>query len=179
MCGPAEAQAGMQAAGAIVEFGSQRAEARRVNAAFMQNQEASIGAYQDDIEANNLNTTASSEASTQRRVAAQREGLEARGQATASAAERGLAGSTTNAIRQAISLREGEQLSAIDRNQDLDEQRARMTGRGARKQAEARINQATRSKGPSLAGLAVNLGNAAVGGYTMNSQLAANRNQGT
>lgn len=182
MCGPpavAGAQFGASALGSISSFMGQRQAARATNAAFLQNQTASINAYQQDIEALNLDFMANSEAATQRRTAAVREGASVNSSAQAMASERGLGGISRAAIEQTLALQTGEQVAAIDRNAELDAQRFRLSGAGARDRAEGRINSAPRSRGPSALALGAQLVGAGVSAYTMRGRLQAMQNQGT
>jgi hypothetical protein len=144
----------------------QRQAAKDTNRAFKENQRSQLAAYTDDIEANNLNAMAADENATQRRVQATRDAQRARGSAAASAAERGIGGFTLAAIERSYGFQEGEAIAAINRNQELDGQRTRLSQRSAQNSRTAAIRSAPRSRGPSLLGLGASLASAAAGGYT-------------
>lgn len=154
------------AVGSVVGYMGQRQAARDTNRAFEANNKAQLAAYTDDIEANNLNAMANDEAATQRRVEARRTGLAARGSAIASAAERGIGGFTLAAIERDFGFQEGEAIASINRNQELDDDRHRLSARASRNQRTAAIRSATRSRGPSVLALGANLAAAAAGGYS-------------
>ena len=169
MCEPmtiAAVAAGASAVGSVVGYMGQRQAAKDTNQAFRENNRAQLAAYTDDIEAINLNAMANDEAATQRRVQASRDGVAARGSAVAAAAERGIGGFSLRAIEQSFGFQEGEAIAAINRNQELDTSRTRMSGRAANNQRTAAIRSAPRSRGPSLIGLGANLAGAAAGGYS-------------
>lgn len=179
MCEPttiAIASATMAATQSVVSFMGQRQQAQQMNAAFEENAANSLTAYSNDIEANNLSDLASQEQATQRRMEQQGNLLAARGSARAAG---GAGGLSRDAIAQDLGFQAGTNISAIDRNQQLDAQRTRLSGRAARDTATSRINSAPRSNGPSLLALGADLGSAAVNGFTMNSQLQAQAAAGT
>lgn len=154
----------------------QRQAARDMNQAFEQNAANSLAAYSGDIEATNLNLAAQQEAATQRRMQTQGDALAAKGTARAMG---GAGGLSRDLIAQDLGFQAGTNIAAIDRNEALDVQRARLGNKAARDAAQSRINSAPRSRGPSLLSLGVDLGNAALNGYTMRSSLKANAAAGT
>lgn len=159
----------------VVGYMGQAKAARAQNQRFRQNHKSAINAYQDDIEAMNLNAIASNEDAAQRRMETRLEAMAARSSARVGAGERGLGGYSAMALEQDVFAQEGRAVSAIDRNLQLDEQRFRLQGRGAANTAESRINSMRRAAGPSTLGLIANLGSAAVQGFSMQSNLSANQ----
>lgn len=170
----AASAAAMSATQAVVGYMGAAQQARQTNNAYRQNADAAIVAYQDDIEASNLDTMAAQEQATQRRLQTTSEGLAARGAARAASGERGVGGYSVAAIQRDLGFQEGSNIAAINRNAGLDKQRHRMNVRGARDASQSRINAAPRSRGPSLLALGAQLGSAALDGYTMRSTLRAN-----
>lgn len=183
MCEPttiALAATAMAATQSVVSYMGAAEQAKQTNAAYSQNAEASVDAFQDDIEASNLSSMASQEEATQRRMQASADGLAARGATRAAAGARGVTGGLSlAALERDLGFQEGRNIASINRNSELSDQRHRMNTRGARNAAQSRINSAPRSNGPSLLALGADLGSAAVSGYTMRSNLRANAQAGT
>lgn len=183
MCEPttiAIASTAMAATQSVVSYMGAMEQANQMNDAYERNASASIDAFQDDIEASNMSSMAAQEEATQRRMQASADGLAARGAARAAAGARGITGGlTVAALERDLGFQEGRNIASINRNSQLSDQRYRMNTRGARNAAQSRINSAPRSNGPSLLALGADLGNAAVGGYTMRSNLRANAQAGT
>jgi hypothetical protein len=163
----------MSMASAAVGHMGQVEQANQMNDAFAANQEASIDAYQGDIEAANLDSMAAQESATQQRIAASQEGLAARGAARASAGERGAGGLSAAALERDLGFQSGQHVANINRNAELDGQRHRLNTRGARNAAQSRINSRQQSKGPSLMALGVKLGSSAASGYSMRQSMNA------
>ena len=169
--------AGASALGSVAGYMGQQQAADAQDAAYDQNVKNSIVAMQGDIEANNLNAMSADEAATQRRFEAQQEGLAARGAARASAAERGIGGFTAAALEQDIAMQQGRNIAAINRNQELDAQRTRLSNRAATDTAQSRINSMQRGQRPSGLGLIAGLAGAAAGGFSTRQSLLHMRAQ--
>lgn len=148
-------------------------QAAGMEASYAQNRQSAIVAYQDDIEAGNLNQIASGEAAGQSILQARREALAARAASRAAGAERGVGGLSQAAIEQAITSQEGTSVAYTQRNMELDRERFRLGGRAAQNTAGARINSAPRGRSPSALGFIANLGSSAVNAYAMHSGLKA------
>lgn len=182
MCEPATIaaiSAGASAVGSVIGYMGQRQAAKATNRAFEENQTAQLAAYTDDIEATNLNAMAADENATQRRLQVSRDAQAARGSAIASAAERGIGGFTLAAIERSYGFQEGEAIASINRNQELDGERTRLSLRSSRNSREAAIRSAPRSRGPSLLGLGASLASAAAGGYSDYKMMKAAENAQT
>lgn len=167
------ASAVIGATSATMSYMGQQQAANDANAAFQENAANSVIAYQQDIEANNLDFMARQEDTAMSVMQTQREGLVARAAATADSTERGVGGLSAAAIRRALGFQAGENAAYIRRNEELNNQRARLTGLATRDAAQSRINSAPRQRGPSLLSLGLNLANSAVSGYSMYSGLKA------
>jgi hypothetical protein len=166
-------------ASALVGHMGATQQAKDQNAAYSANAYNAITAYQGDIEANNLNTMTAQEAATQRRFGAQQEGLAARGASRASSGERGMGGLSAAALQRDLGFQQGQNIAAINRNSELDQNRSRLTARGAQDGTQSRINSAQRSRGPNLLALGADLAGVAANGFTMRSNLRANAAAGT
>lgn len=177
MCDPvtiAVSAAAISATQGVVSYMGAQQAAKDANAAYQENAANSIIAYQQDIEANNLDFMARQEDTAMSVMQTQREGLVARAAATADSTERGVGGLSASAIRRALGFQAGENAAYIRRNEELNNQRARLTGLASRDAAQSRINSASRQRGPSLLSLGLNLANSAVSGYSMYSGMKAN-----
>lgn len=182
MCEPmtiAAVAAGASAVGAGAQYMGQRQAANDMNAAFKENQRSQLAAYADDLEAINLNAMAADEDATQRRLQVSRDAQSARGSAVAAAAERGIGGFTLAAIERNFGFQEGEAIASINRNQELDGQRTRLSQRSAQNSRTAAIRSAPRSRGPSLLGLGASLASAAAGGFSDYKMMKAAENAQT
>lgn len=168
--------AALSAGSAIVGHMGASQAARDQNRAYLANADSAIVAFQDDIEASNLDAMSTQEAATQRRLAASAEGLAARSASRVSAGERGAGGYSAAALYRDIGFQEGQNISAIDRNAELDDQRGRLRGRAINAGAQSRINSVRRARGPGLASLGLNLASTAVGAYTMGQRRKENLN---
>lgn len=176
MCEPttiAIAATAMAATQQVVGFMGQKQQAKAQDATYESNKANALSAYRDDIEAANLNTMAANENATDQRVDQARAGLAARSSARVSAGERGIGGLTAAALERDLGFQQGSNIAAINRNQQLDQQRYRLSTRGAANAAESRINSVQRGRKPSVIGLAAGLGQAALNGYTMQQDLTA------
>jgi hypothetical protein len=167
------ASAGMGGASAIAGYMGQRSQAKQTEAAYKTNADNALMAYQGDIEASNLDIMSSREAATGRRLDASAEGLAARSAARVGAGESGIGGYTAAALQQDAGFAEGQQVAAINRNDQLDNSRRRLAGKGAKDAAQSRINSAPRGEKPSLLALGASLGSAALSGMQMTSSIKA------
>lgn len=142
-------------------------QANATNAAYEQNANNAIKAYGDDIEASNLQSMAEAESTAQRSFQVSSDAAAARSAARVGAGERGVGGLTAAALQRDLGFQEGQGLAAINRNATLNQQRARLRLRGAADAAQSRINSAPRDAGPSVIGLAADLGSAGLNGYNI------------
>ena len=164
----------MSATQGIVSYMGASADAKAQDAYREQNRLNSLVAYRDDIEANNLDTMARQEDSTVQRMELADQGLASRATARVAMGERGLGGVTAAALEQDIGFQEGSAIANINRNDELDVQRHRLAGRNSNSTAQSRINSVRGGRRPSLLALGASLGQSAVSGYQMRSNLLAN-----
>lgn len=168
----AAATTALSATQSVVSYMGGVQEANAHNAYRAQNAANSIDAYSDDIEAINLEAMSRQEDSTIQRLMIADQGLAARASARVSAGERGLGGITAAALEQDVGFWEGTSIVNLDRNDELDAQRHRLSARGARNTALSRINSVRAARRPSLLALGASLGQSAVQGFTMHSHLS-------
>jgi hypothetical protein len=167
------ASAGVSGLGAIAGHMGASQEAAATEAAFKQNSKNALTAYQGDIESANLDTMASQEAATGRRMDASAQGLAARSAALTSGGERGMGGLSMSALLGDIGMSEGSDIANINRNDQLDNSRHRLATKGAQGAAQSRINSAPRGKKPSLLALGASLTGSALSGMQMTSSIKA------
>lgn len=167
------ASAGLSGATAIAGHMGATQQAKATEAAYKTNADNALVAYQGDIESSNLDIMSSREASTGRRLDASAEGLAARSAARVGAGERGIGGYTAAALQQDAGFAEGQQVAAINRNDQLDNSRHRLAGKGAKDASQSRINSAKRGQKPSLLALGASLGSSALSGMQMTSSIKA------
>lgn len=178
MCEPATIaliSTGISVATASIGYMGQEAAASAQTARYEQNAGNALVAFTGDIEANNLNAMANQEAAGQRKLQASSEGLYNRSLARVSAGERGIGGLTAAALEADLGFQEGSQVSAVNRNAELDQQRYRLSAAGAHNSAVGRINSMAPGQKPSLLALGAQFGQAALNGYTMYNDLSAQR----
>lgn len=176
MCEPmtiAAATAAMAATQQVVGFMGKTQQAKTQTAMYERNKTNALAAYRDDIEAANLSTMAANEDSTAQRVDQSKAGVAARSSARVSAGERGIGGLTASAIERDLGFQEGSNIAAINRNQQLDQQRHRLNVSGATNAAESRINSMQKGRKPSVIGLVAGLGQSALQGFSMHQDLTA------
>jgi hypothetical protein len=152
-------------------------QAKDANRRYIENYRNSIIAYQDDVEASNLDQEAAQENSALNTFQARREGLIARAASRADGADRGVGGLSQGAIEQALGFQEGTNVAFINRNAELDAQRGRLAGKANANNALGRINSVGTARGPSLLGLGAQLAGAAVQSYGMYSGMKADQAQ--
>jgi hypothetical protein len=167
------ASAGTAGLGATLGYMGQRQEAAATEAAFRQNSKNALAAYAGDIESSNLEAMANQEAATGRRLDASATGLAARSAARVGAGERGIGGYSAAALMQDIGMAEGSDIANINRNDQLDNSRHRLSTKAAQDAAQSRINSAPRGKKPSLLALGASLSGAALSGVQMTSSIKA------
>jgi hypothetical protein len=153
----------------------QRRQAEDANRRYLENYRNSILAYQDDVEASNLDQEAAQENSALNTFQARREGLIARAASRTDGADRGVGGLSQGAIEQALGFQEGTNVAFINRNAELDAQRGRLAGKANANSALGRINGVGTARGPSALGLAASLAGAAVQSYGMYSGMKADQ----
>lgn len=178
MCDPvtlAVTATAISATQGVVSYMGAQQQAKDINAAYKENAANSIIAYQEDIEANNLDYMSRQEDVALSTMQNQRQGLEARAAATVDSGGRGVGGLTASAIQRAVGFQAGENAAYIERNAQLNAQRARLTQRATTSTAQSRINSAQSSRGPSLLALGANLAGSAVSGFSMYSGLKADQ----
>lgn len=137
------------------------------------NTREALGAYSGDIEALNLEASVAQEDAAGQRFAQTKEGQLARSEAGTKATARNIGGLSARAIEQALGFQTGENISAINRNAELDSVRHRMGKEGARATATSRIRSQQPGQRASPLSLAVGLGSAAVSGFAMKQNMAA------
>lgn len=151
----------------------QTQQANAMNAAYTENAANSIVAFQNDVEAVQLDRMAGQEDSALAKMQAQREGIVARAAAKADYGSRGIGGLSADAIHRALGFQTGERVAYADRNDQLDDERARLGLRNARDTARSRINSAPTAAKPNLLALGASLVGSAVNSYGMYSGLKA------
>lgn len=157
----------------VMGFMGESQAASDQNAYHNANANNSIIAFQNDIEANNLDHMAAQEDTAQAELMARREGFIASSAALAEAGSRGVGGLSSAAIRHALGFQAGENVSYIQRNAELNEERARLGMRAAQDTAKSRINSAPKARAPSPISLGLKMAGGVVSAYGMYSGMKA------
>jgi len=176
MCDPVSigvATTTLAATQSIMTYKRKRQQAKAQDKLRAANTTEALSAYSGDIEALNLEASVAQEDAAAQRFEQTKEGQLARSGAGTKATARNIGGLSARAIEQALGFQTGENISAINRNAELDSTRHRLQKEGARSTATSRIRSVQPGQKPSPLALVVDLGNAAVKGFSMKQDMTA------